>query len=344
MKCRLSGATTTWGASIVTLLLLSGSAAGQSATAAGGAWTGPRTADGQPDVQGTWDAVISGSFSLVTPMAGGGRFNALATGRELPKNPSRIVDPADGRVPYQPWAAALQQAQEKDVDYPTRPWHIDPQNRCLPQGVSRGFYTTQARILQLPGQVVFLFQQYQYYRIIRLGAPHIGHKCMKGHSVVAQPALERPRRDVHGLRNIDKPERPARGKQRAHPPDDVLAGQADPREFAVHLLLRHPGRELVRGVERKVEKLGGEPNLVDARSESDRRKAVAVAGEVRRLRPLEPQLDRVHWSASQRGSHARQPDEEQVEQALAHGAERNRLLYVDASMIAVLDQPHPHHR
>jgi len=174
MKCRLSGATTTWGASIVTLLLLSGSAAGQSATAAGGAWTGPRTPDGQPDVQGTWDAVISGSFSLVTPMAGGGRFNALATGRELPKNPSRIVDPADGRVPYQPWAAALQQAQEKDVDYPTRPWHIDPQNRCLPQGVSRGFYTTQARILQLPGQVVFLFQQYQYYRIIRLGAPHIG--------------------------------------------------------------------------------------------------------------------------------------------------------------------------
>ncbi len=174
MRIRLLDATTAWGASIAAVLLLSGSAAGQSATAAGAAWTGPRTPDGQPDVQGTWDAVISGSFSLVTPMAGGGRFNALATGRELPKNPSRIVDPPDGRVPYQPWAAALQQAQEKDVDHPTRPWHIDPQNRCLPHGVARGFYTTQARVLQFPGQVVFFFQQYQYYRIIRLGAQHIG--------------------------------------------------------------------------------------------------------------------------------------------------------------------------
>jgi hypothetical protein len=160
---------------VAVLLFLPGYAVGQPpSAAAANTWTGPRTPDGQPDVEGTWDAVISGSFSLVTPMAGGGRFNLLAAGKELPKNPSRIVDPPDGRVPYQPWAAALQQGQERDVDNPTRPWHIDPQNRCLPQGVTRGFYTTQARILQSPGQVAFFFQQYQYYRIIRLGGSHLG--------------------------------------------------------------------------------------------------------------------------------------------------------------------------
>ena len=142
--------------------------------AAAGPWTGARTPDGQPDVEGVWDAEVSGSFSLVTPMAGGGRFNLLATGKELPKNPSRIIDPPDGRVPYQPWAAALQQPQEKDIDHPTRPWHIDTQNRCLPHGVTRGFYTTSARIQQYPGVVALFFQQYQYYRIIRLDAPHLG--------------------------------------------------------------------------------------------------------------------------------------------------------------------------
>jgi hypothetical protein len=136
-------------------------------------WSGPRTPDGQPDVEGTWDALISGSFSLVTPMAGGGRSSLIMAGKPLPRNPSRIIDPPDGRVPYQPWAAALQQAQEKDIDEPTRPWHIDPQNRCLPQGVARGFYTTAARILQFPGQVVLFFDQYQYYRVIRLGGSHL---------------------------------------------------------------------------------------------------------------------------------------------------------------------------
>ena len=162
---------------VVLALLASASAAAEEqapAAPAAGEWTGPRTPDGQPDVQGTWTARISGSFSLVTPMAGGGRSDLLAQGKPLPKNPSRIVDPADGHVPYQPWAAALQQAQEQDIDHPSRPWHIDPQNRCLPHGVVRGFYTTQARILQFPDNVVLFFDQYQYYRVIRLDGEHLG--------------------------------------------------------------------------------------------------------------------------------------------------------------------------
>jgi hypothetical protein len=139
-----------------------------------GAWNGPRTPDGQPDIQGTFDAPLSGSFSLSNPMAGGGRFPFLAAGKEPPRNPSRVMDPPDGRVPYQPWAAALQQDQERHIEDPIRPEHVDTQNRCLLGGPSRGFYTTQARFVQFPGYVLVLFQQYQYFRIIRLGAPHLG--------------------------------------------------------------------------------------------------------------------------------------------------------------------------
>lgn len=157
-----------------TLSLVALPAAGQAPAAAGSEWTGPRTPDGQPDVRGTWNtsghpAGVSGTFSLEGPRAGG----SVGFADEPPPGLSRIVDPSDGRVPYQPWAAALVRAQEKDALNPTKSWHIDTQHRCLPRGVPRGIYGTQFRILQFPGYVVLLSETYERYRIIRLGAPHI---------------------------------------------------------------------------------------------------------------------------------------------------------------------------
>jgi hypothetical protein len=137
-------------------------------------WTGPRTPDGQPNIQGTYDAPLTGSFSLENPMAGGGRFPFLAEGKPLPVNPSRVIDPPTGKVPYLPWAAAKRADQEAHIENPLRPEHLDIQNRCLPHGVARGLYTTSARFLQFPDYVVILFDQYQYFRIVRLNAPHVG--------------------------------------------------------------------------------------------------------------------------------------------------------------------------
>ena len=151
-----------------------------------GGWTGPRTADGQPDIQGTYDTTaVSGSWSLENPMAGGGRFQYLAAGRPIPTNPTRVIDPPDGKVPYQPWAAAERADQEAHVENPTRPEHLDTQIRCLLQGPARGYYTTQARFTQLPGVVLVNFDQYQYYRVIRLDAQHLGKdvKLWMGDSV-----------------------------------------------------------------------------------------------------------------------------------------------------------------
>ena len=151
-----------------------------------GPWTGPRTADGQPDIRGTYDtSAVSGSFSLENPMAGGGRFPFLAEGKPLPKNPSRVVDPANGLVPYRPDAKARRDALEARAEDPRAPHHIDTQMRCLLQGPARGFYTTQARFVQTPGHVLVLYNQYQYYRVIRLNVPHVGKdiKLWMGDSV-----------------------------------------------------------------------------------------------------------------------------------------------------------------
>lgn len=90
-------------------------------------------------------------------------------------NPSRIVDPPDGHIPYQPWAAALQQEIEAVYENPTRPEHIDTQTRCLGPGVPRLYYFPRFRILQPAGSVVFVWDQYHTYRVIPLdGRPHVG--------------------------------------------------------------------------------------------------------------------------------------------------------------------------
>jgi hypothetical protein len=68
-------------------------------------WPPARLADGQPDVQGIWAAVNGGSTSLTTPISGGADFERRVTAVEV-RAPSRIIDPPDGQLPYQPWAAA----------------------------------------------------------------------------------------------------------------------------------------------------------------------------------------------------------------------------------------------
>ena len=74
-------------------------------------WSPAQTPDGQPDVQGVWSPVGGGTQSLDRALSSGAFFEELATGVSR-DYPSRIVDPADGRIPYQPWAAALQQELE----------------------------------------------------------------------------------------------------------------------------------------------------------------------------------------------------------------------------------------
>ena len=136
-------------------------------------WPPGQTADGQPDVQGVWRPAIGGTHSLNPAISSGDYFRNQLAGVTT-TNPSRIVDPADGNVPYQPWAAALQQELEAVYDNPTQPGHIDTQTRCLGPGVPRLYLNPRFRILQPPDSVVFVSDQYHSFRVIPLdGRPHI---------------------------------------------------------------------------------------------------------------------------------------------------------------------------
>ena len=54
-------------------------------------WQPTRLADGQPDVQGFWGAVLGGTVSLTNPVTGGGEFQQRITGRA-------VSNPTDGRL------------------------------------------------------------------------------------------------------------------------------------------------------------------------------------------------------------------------------------------------------
>ena len=136
-------------------------------------WPPEQLPDGQPDVQGVWRPAIGGTHSLNPAISSGQLFRNRLAGVTT-DNPSRIVDPEDGDVPYQPWAAALRQGLEAVYENPTSPEHIDTQTRCLGPGVPRLYYNPRFRILQPPGSVVFVWDQYHTYRVIPLdGRPHI---------------------------------------------------------------------------------------------------------------------------------------------------------------------------
>ena len=137
-------------------------------------WPPALRPDGQPDVQGSWRPVNGGTQSLDPAKSGAADFEERITG-VVTRNPSRIVDPPDGHIPYQPCAAALQKELAAVYDNPTKPEHIDTQTRCMVPGVPRLYYFPTFRILQPAGRVVFVWDEYHAFRVIPLdGRPHVG--------------------------------------------------------------------------------------------------------------------------------------------------------------------------
>jgi len=84
-----------------------------------------------------------------------------------------IVDPPDGRIPYQPWAAERARFLEAQYSKPARPDLLDPVARCFMEGVPRILYQggqggTTIRILQTPTQIATLHEYGHHYRLIHL--------------------------------------------------------------------------------------------------------------------------------------------------------------------------------
>jgi hypothetical protein len=150
-------------------------AVAMAAAQGGEAWNPPRTADGQPNLQGFWaqSGLTIPTYSLED---GPTVEHSTAIGQARQANrPSAIVDPPDGRVPYQPWAAAQRQAVfDNHNDLKLRN-QMDPQDRCFLGGPTRFFSLGNVQILQAPGQVVLLNEFAHAFRVVPLdGRAHVG--------------------------------------------------------------------------------------------------------------------------------------------------------------------------
>lgn len=131
------------------------------------AFNPPRTQDGKPDLQGYWRHTIGSSqFDIEEhPTL---NFN-------WPAGKSLVVDPPDGKIPYQAWAEPIARRDGKNFRE-----YIDPNGRCFLPGVPRDHIISPiAQLLQPVGGdfVVWLTEESHAYRVIATdGRPHVGPK------------------------------------------------------------------------------------------------------------------------------------------------------------------------
>ena len=115
-----------------------------------------RLPNGRPNLEGYWVGDSSASWSVEAHQAGFG----LAGGKGL------VIDPPDGKVPYQRWAAAERERRRNDL-------YNDPEPHCFPSGIPRQMAVGMPyQILQLDSQVLLLYEYVHARRIITMNRPH----------------------------------------------------------------------------------------------------------------------------------------------------------------------------
>jgi hypothetical protein len=125
----------------------------------------PRLPDGKPDMQGVWLVRAPGnsmSMLSVETLGGGGRGTRKGV----------IVDPPDGKIPYQPWARAKQE------DIAANHMNEESDAHCLLGGFPHASFTPFGfRVLQPPNEVVMVWEFMHAYRVIPTdGRPHLDPK------------------------------------------------------------------------------------------------------------------------------------------------------------------------
>jgi hypothetical protein len=112
--------------------------------AAGAAYTTPRTADGQPDLQGIWEVRTSPD-------------------KDLEKAKGVIVEPKNGKIPYLPAALAEKKQNEKNSAT------ADPLGKCYMPGVPRiNLLSYPFQIFQTPTQIAIAYEYIHNWRNIYL--------------------------------------------------------------------------------------------------------------------------------------------------------------------------------
>jgi hypothetical protein len=132
-------------------------------------FTPPRTPTGRPDLQGYWRSRLTQAWSVegvpVNDPLANDVFQAW-----LPSAPE-VVDPADRKIPYQPWAAAI---GRRGVNFKQ---YIDPRTTCSTGGIPRLALQDASQILQPPtdDHVLWLHDDHHQFRVIAMGQrPAVG--------------------------------------------------------------------------------------------------------------------------------------------------------------------------
>jgi hypothetical protein len=119
-----------------------------------------RTADGKPDLQGFFQADAGGANWGLEPHAA---VDLTPPGRGV------VIDPPDGKLPYQPWAraeAASRIRPERGYD--------DPTAHCFVAGVPRSMYVPAPfHIMQTPSHVVIFHERMSWRTVPLDGRAHL---------------------------------------------------------------------------------------------------------------------------------------------------------------------------
>jgi hypothetical protein len=119
--------------------------------------------NGQPNLEGYWITQAAGAVYGVEEHPGG---FALFGGKSI------VIDPPDGKIPYQGWARAKQQ------DLQLHHMYEEPEAHCSQSGVPHQVWTQFGfQILQPRGYVLMLWEFMHGNRIVAMdGRPHIDPK------------------------------------------------------------------------------------------------------------------------------------------------------------------------
>ena len=129
----------------------------------------PRTAGGRPDLQGFWRSRLTQAFSV----EGVPEDEPMIRDPVMPWTaaPSEVVEPADRKIPYQPWAA---QIGRRGVNFHK---YLDPRTTCSTGGIPRLALQDANQILQPPTDdyVLWHHEDHHVYRVIAMGQrPPVG--------------------------------------------------------------------------------------------------------------------------------------------------------------------------
>jgi len=131
-----------------------------------------RTPDGQPNIEGRWaQASDIITYSIEDPEAERAEHTSISGQRPMIGRP--IIDPPDGKIPYQPWAMKFAEFLHEQHRAPSKPQYLDPVSRGFQEGLPRLNYQGGFQIQQFPGTVLITYDYHHSYRVIPLdNRPH----------------------------------------------------------------------------------------------------------------------------------------------------------------------------